>query len=122
MGVYRLGNGEGGRSKVKLSDKHVYFNGLCCGCQAAVKQEDVDPDSLYLQRLCPRCQAELEELPLRHKEVFKRLKEEMDKVAGKVSYLEGVIAVLEGFIIAHGLDPQAADDSYVAYSPQGRKG
>ncbi len=102
---------------MKLSNKHEYFNGLCCGCNAAVKQEDVDPDSLYLQWLCGRCRAELEELPLRHKEVFKRLKEEMDKVAGKVGYLKGVIAVLEGFIIAHGLDPQAADDSYARTAP-----
>jgi hypothetical protein len=97
---------------MKLSNVHEYFNGLCCGCNAAVKQEDVDPDKLYLQWLCPRCRAELEQLPLRHKTVFDKLKRKIEDVEGKVKHLEHSKAVLEGFIIAHGLDPQAADDSY----------
>ena len=97
---------------MKMSNVHEFFNGLCCGCNAAVKQEDVDPNSMYKTWLCGRCRAELEELPPRHKIVFDRLKREMESVVGKVKHLDGKIAVLEGFIIAHGLNPQAADDSY----------
>jgi len=97
---------------MKLTNVHEYFNGLCCGCNAAVKQEDVDPDSLYRMWLCSRCRAELEQLPPRHKRTVEKLKREMESVAGKVRFLDGKIAVLEGFIVAHGLNPQAADDSY----------
>jgi hypothetical protein len=99
---------------MKLRNGYAFFNGLCCGCNAAMKQEDVDPDSLYEQWLCGRCRAELEELPPRHKIVFGKLKCEMEKVYGTVKFLEGKVAVLEGFIIAHGLNPQEADDSYAA--------
>jgi len=97
---------------MKLTNVHEYFNGLCCGCNAAVKQEDVDPDSLYRTWLCSRCRAELEQLPPRHKRTVEKLKREMESVLGKVRFLDGKIAVLEGFIVAHGLNPQAADDSY----------
>jgi len=93
---------------MKLSNEHEFFNGLCYGCNAAAKQEDVDPDKLYLQWLCGRCRAELEALPLRHKVVIDRLKTEMEEVYGRVKFLDGKIAVLEGFIIAHGLNPQDA--------------
>ena len=97
---------------MKLSNNHKFFNGLCCGCSAAVKQEAINPDKLYLQMLCGRCRAELQQLPLRYQDVFNKLNREMEKVIPKVKYLEGALAVLEGFIVAHGLNPQEADDSY----------
>lgn len=107
--IHRI-RGSGG--SMKLSNVHEFFNAMCCGCNAAVKQEDVDPDSLYKTWLCGRCCAELEQLPPRHKIVFDKLKREMDSVVGKVRFLEGKIAILEGVIIANGLNPQAANDSY----------
>ena len=36
----------------------------------------------------------------------------MEKVAGNEKFLNGKISVLEGFIIAHGLNPQCAEDKY----------
>ena len=93
---------------MKLRNDHELFNGLCCGCNAAVKGEDVNPDCLYRKLLCGRCLAELEELPLRHKVVFDRLKREMEKVIGRVEFLNTKVALLEGFIISHGLNPDAA--------------
>lgn len=110
-----------GKDMMKLDNNHEFFNGLCDGCNAAVKQEDVDPDKLYLQWLCPRCRAELEQLPLRHKTVFDKLKRKIEDVEGNVKYLNGKIAILEGFIVAHGLDPQAADDSYALSALSGVK-
>ena len=97
---------------MKLNNNHVFFNGLCSGCDAAVKQEEVDPDKIYSQLLCGRCCAELEQLPPRYRVVFNRLKSEMEKVAGNEKFLNGKISVLEGFIIAHGLNPQCAEDKY----------
>lgn len=67
---------------MKLSNAHAYFNGLCCGCNAAINQEDIDPDSLYKKWLCHRCREELEQLPPRYKAVFDRLKQELLCVAG----------------------------------------
>jgi hypothetical protein len=104
---------------MKMRNDYEFFQGLCCGCRAAIKQEDVDPDKLYDQWLCFRCRAELEELPPRHKITFDNLKREMEKVYGKAKHLEGTVAVLEGFIIAHGLNPNEADDSYAAVPAQG---
>lgn len=68
---------------MKLNRNHDYFNALCCGCNAAIKQEDVDPDKLYMRWLCGRCRAELEKLPLRHQIVFNKLNEEIKKVIGE---------------------------------------
>jgi hypothetical protein len=54
----------------------------------------------------------LETLPPRHQETFDRLKKEIAKVVGQVTFFENKCSILEGFIAAHDLDPQAADDSY----------
>lgn len=100
------------RGVMKLRNDHEFFNGLCCGCNAAVKQKDVNPDDLYNQWLCGRCQAELERLPPRYQIVFDKLKREIKKVVGEVGFLNDKTAVLEGFIRAHGLNPMEASDSY----------
>ena len=97
---------------MKLSSDHDYFNGLCCGCNAAIKQEDVDPNKLYMSWLCGRCRAELEHLPLRHQVVFDKLNEKIKKVIGEIEFLKRGMRVLEGFIRSNGLNPQNADDSY----------
>lgn len=93
---------------MKLDNNHAYFNVLCCGCNAAIKQEDVDPDRLYTQLLCGRCCAELEKLLPRHQVVFDKLKLEMKKTAETVEFLEDKITVLEDFMIKHGLNPMEA--------------
>ena len=97
---------------MKMSNAREIFDGLCRGCNAAVKQEDIDPDSLYKTWLCGRCRAELEQLPPRHKITFDKIKREIEKVTGTVKFLEEKCAVLEGFILAHGLNPQEADEEY----------
>lgn len=97
---------------MKMSNEHEVFNGLCCGCDAAVKQEEVDPDKLYTQWLCGRCRKELEQLPPRHATTFIKLQREMTAIESKVRYLERNAVILKGFISAHGLNPDAAEDSY----------
>jgi len=97
---------------MKLSDNYEWFNGMCRGCQAAIAQKDIDPDEYYAGWLCGRCRRELEDLPRRHKIVFDRLKRDLDAAVGRAEHRTKTIAVLEGFIVAHGLNPQEADDSY----------
>ena len=97
---------------MKLSSDHEFFNGLCRGCQAAVSQEDIDPDECYAGWLCGRCRRELEQLPRRHKIVFDRLARDLKAATGRADFRDKTVAVLEGFIRAHGLNPNEADDSY----------
>lgn len=93
---------------MKLRNSHLFYNGLCSGCNAAVKQKDVDPDKIYQGWLCGRCQAELEELPPRYQVVFDRLKREMNKVGGQVEFLNNRIKMLEEYMVANDLNPQEA--------------
>ena len=97
---------------MKMNNEHTFFNGLCCGCNAAIKQEDIDPDKLYLRWLCDRCRAELEKLPPRYQTTFDKLKREIEKVAGKVKFLERHVAVLEEFVIAKGLSLEDANEGH----------
>ena len=89
------------------------YDGLCCGCASAVKQENINLNELYLQLLCGHCRAELERLPLRHKITFDKLKRAIGTIAGEIKFLERKVLVLERFILAHGLNPQTVDDSYI---------
>jgi len=97
-----------------MSNDHELFNGICRGCHAAVKQEDIDPDYLYTQVICGRCLKELETLPPRHQIVFTRLQKETKKALACAEHRAQTIAVLRGFIRAHGLNPDEADDSYMS--------
>jgi len=99
---------------MKMDNSHEFYNGLCCGCNAAVKQVDIDPDYTYTQCLCGRCLAELETLPPRHQVVFTRLQRKMKAVLSEAKHRAETIKVLEGYIMAHGLNPGDADDSYAA--------
>ena len=97
---------------MRLSNDHEFYNGMCRGCHAAISQEDIDPDEYYAGFLCGRCVLELEQLPRRHKIVFDRLHRLLKTATDAASRRTKTINVLEGFIVAHGLNPNEADDSY----------
>ena len=100
-----------------MSNAHYYYNGLCDGCQVAIKQEDVDADKLYLKWLCSRCRLELEKLPLRYQRVFDRLSKKMRVVADERETFERQVKLFKNYMVAHGLNPDEAHDGYMN-SPQ----